>query len=457
MKNQYKQYFIDLLGVQDACFDDLHKISYSFDATKQSYKPDGVLFPKDEKDVQNILKFCNENKIIIIPRGAGSGFSGGALAINGGLILAFEKYMNKILKIDLENLTATVQPGLINGNLQKELKKYNLFYPPDPASFEYCSIGGNVSENSGGMKAVKYGVTKDYVLSLNAVLPNGDLIKVGKNTIKDVAGYNLVGTLIASEGTLAIITEITLKLLAIPNFQKTALGIFDDTQKAMNAVYKTFSNGVIPVCLEFLDDLSINALKIKFDKKFDENAKTILIVLVDGNVKEAIDYDLKKLEEIFKQEGAIDFNIGKDQAQEDDIWFLRKNCSQSMSVYGNIKLNEDISVPRSNLAKLLQGIKEISIKYGFKIPCFGHAGDGNVHVNIMLEDENKLKLGHKAVDELFDLVLKLNGTLSGEHGIGISKAPYMNLAFSKEELNLMKNIKKAFDPNNILNPFKMGI
>ena len=375
-------------------------------------------------------------------------------------MLGFEKYMNKILEIDLENLVARVQPGVINSALQKEVAKFGLFYPPDPASMEYSSLGGNVSENAGGMRAAKYGITKDYVMALRAVLPSGELIRAGKRTIKDVAGYNIAGILIASEGSLAVITEITLKLIALPKLKKTAMGVFDSVQSAMNAVYKTLSKGVTPVSMEFLDRLSIQAVEQKFHKGLPTDAGAILIADVDGNVKESVESDLAVLKESFKDCNAREFRVAKDEAEAADIWFARRNCSQSINIYGTLKLNEDITVPRSKLPELLKGIEQISSKYGFKVPCFGHTGDGNVHTNVMIPDKNdekQVQKGHEAITEIFKLAVNLGGTLSGEHGIGLSKAPFMKLAFSEAEMNLFRAIKKAFDPNNILNPYKMGL
>ncbi|MEE6530678.1 FAD-linked oxidase C-terminal domain-containing protein, partial [Campylobacter coli] len=316
-----------------------------------------------------------------------------------------------------------------------------LFYPPDPASMEYSSLGGNVSENAGGMRAAKYGITKDYVMALRAVLPNGEIIRAGKRTIKDVAGYNLAGILIASEGSLAVLSELTLKLIALPKFKKTAFGIFPSVKSAMNAVYKSLASGVNPVSMEFLDNLSIRAVESKFNKGLPVDAGAILIADVDGNVKEAIDEDLKILGEHFLDAGASQFKIAKDEQEAADIWFARRNCSQSIAMYGTLKLNEDITVPRSKLPALLEGIDEISKKYGFKIPCFGHTGDGNVHTNIMVPDKNdeeQVKKGYEAVEEVFKLTVELGGTLSGEHGIGLSKAPFMKLAFSDAEMNLMR-------------------
>ncbi|EPW7418540.1 FAD-linked oxidase C-terminal domain-containing protein [Campylobacter upsaliensis] len=460
MKSEFKEYFKNLLGEENAHFDSIHQRAYSYDATKKHYLPDGVLFPRNEEDISEILKYCNDRQIIVVPRGSGSGFTGGALAVNGGLILSFEKHMNQILEIDLENLVAVVQPGVINIALQKEVAKHKLFYPPDPASMEYSSLGGNVSENAGGMRATKYGITKDYVMALRAVLANGDIIRAGKRTIKDVAGYNLAGILIASEGSLAVLSELTLKLIPMPKLKKTAFATFASVKEAMNAVYKSLAGGVNPVSMEFLDHLSIKAVEEKFHKGLNVEAGAILICDVDGNVKESVEEDLKCLREHFLEAGAMEFKIAQNESEAADIWFARRNCSQSIAIYGTLKLNEDITVPRSKLPELLEGIEQISQKYGFKIPCFGHTGDGNVHTNVMVKDKDdkeQVKKGYEAVEEIFKLAVGLGGTLSGEHGIGISKAPFMNLAFSEAELDLMRNIKKAFDPNNILNPFKMGL
>ena len=364
--------------------------------------------------------------------------------------------MNNIIEIDVKNMVAVVQPAVLNKDLQKAVEKIGLFYPPDPASQEYSTLGGNVAENAGGMRASKYGITKDFVMAMRAVLPNGDIIKAGKKTIKDVAGYNIAGILIASEGTLAVTTEITLKLLPKPKMTKTAMGIFPSVDDAMNAVYKTMASGITPVAMEFLDNLTIKAVEEKFKKGLPIDAGAILVTDVDGNLDIELKMQLDKIEEIFKENGCYNFKIAKNQDEVNDIWFARRNASQAITIYGNKKLNEDITVPRSELPNLLKEIDKIAKKYNIKVPCFGHTGDGNVHTNVMI-DKKDLEIGHKAIEEIFKATVKLGGTLSGEHGIGLSKAPYMELAFSKEELNLFKAIKKAFDPNNILNPNKMGL
>ncbi len=448
------------VGEQNIKSDKAHLLAYCYDATRDRFEPDAVIFPRDENDVSKILKYCNDNKIIIVPRGAGSGFTGGALPASGGIILSLEKYMNKLLEIDMQNMVAIVQPGLINKDLQNAAEEVGLFYPPDPASEEYSTLGGNVSENAGGMRAAKYGITKDYVMALKAVLPNGEIIRAGKKTIKDVAGYNVAGILIASEGTLAIITEITLKLIPKPKYKQTYMGIFPDVNKAMNAVFKSLASGANPVAMEFLDALVIKALKEKLNVDLPKDAGAILVGDVDGNLEDEIKFQLETLDKSFKENGATSFVIAQDEAQANELWYARKNASPSITIFGNKKLNEDISVPRSKLPDALKAIYAIGEKYDLQIPCFGHAGDGNIHVNAMVkdkDDEKQMENGHKAIEEIFQAVVDMGGTLSGEHGIGTAKAPYMHIAFNKAEMELFKNIKKAFDPNNILNPFKMGL
>ncbi|WP_370690917.1 FAD-linked oxidase C-terminal domain-containing protein [Helicobacter cappadocius] len=460
MEVKHQKELEKIVGSENFYNDKAHLIAYCYDATKERYEPDCIIYPRNESDVSKILKYCNTHKISVLPRGGGSGFTGGALPVNGGVVLAMEKHFNQILEIDEKNLIARVQPAVINKHFQEVVEKIGLFYPPDPASQEYCTLGGNVSENAGGMRAAKYGITKDYVMAIRAVLPNGEIIRAGKKTIKDVAGYNVAGILIASEGSLAVITEITLKLIAKPKISKSAMGVFSDIQSAMNAVYKTMAGGVTPVAMEFLDNLSIRAVEEKFHKNLPIEAGAILITQVDGDIPEQIKWQLEKIQEKFTENGCIDFKIAQSKEEEENLWFARRNASQSITVYGKKKLNEDITVPRSRLPELLEKISIVSKKYGFKIPCFGHTGDGNVHTNVMVpddKDEEQLKRGHQAIEEIFKIAIELEGTLSGEHGIGLSKAPFMSLAFTPAEMELFRSIKRAFDPNNILNTGKMGL
>lgn len=459
MDKKHFNHFKSIVGVENIYEDKAHLIAYSYDATREHFEPDAVLFPRSEDDISNILKYCNENQIIIVPRGAGSGFTGGAIPSEGGIVLAFERHMNKILEIDMKNMVAIVQPGVINMDLQKAVEEVGLFYPPDPASQDYSTIGGNVNENAGGMRAAKYGITKDYVMAIRAVLPNGDIIKAGKRTIKDVAGYNISGILIASEGTLAVTTEVTLKLLSKPKMTKTAMGIFDSVTQAMEAVYKTMAGGVTPVAMEFLDNLTIRAVEQTYHKGLPIEAGAILVTDVDGNLENDLDFQLDLIEKIFKENGCSEFKRAQNDKEAADLWFARRNASQSLSIYGSKKLNEDVTVPRAVLPELLTAFNAIAKKYDINIPCFGHTGDGNVHTNVMVDgsDPEQVKIAYQAIEEVFQATIDLGGTLSGEHGIGIAKAPYMSMAFTEEEMNLFNTIKKAFDPNNILNPHKMGL
>ena len=448
-----------IVGRENIFSDKAHLRAYSYDATKTYYQPEAVLFPRDEEDVSRILVYCNAHRIPVVARGAGSGFTGGALPARGGVVLAFEKHMNKIIEIDMENMLAVVQPGVVNKELQRAVEKQGLFYPPDPASEEYSTIGGNVSENAGGMRAAKYGITKDFVMALRAVKANGDIIRAGKRTIKDVAGYNIAGILTASEGTLAVITEITLKLLPKPGYAKSYMGIFPDVKAAMNAVFKSLASGANPVAMEFLDSLVVKAVREKTGVQLPEEAGTLLIGDVDGNVPEEIDFQLSILKKSFEENGSMAFRVAEKEQDRELLWHARRSASPSITIYGSKKLNEDISVPRSKLPEALERIYSTGEKYGLKVPCFGHAGDGNIHVNVMVDgsDDEELERGHRAIREIFQLVVDMGGTLSGEHGIGLSKAEFMDIAFTPAELQLFRDIKKAFDPNGILNPGKMGL
>ena len=449
----------DIVGKENVKSDKAHMIAYSYDATRTRYEPDAVVFPRDEEDVSRILVYCNHHGIVVTPRGAGSGFTGGALPVNGGITLAFEKHMNKILEIDMENMVAVVQPGVINMDLQRAVEEVGLFFPPDPASESFSTVGGNVAENAGGMRAAKYGITKDYVMALRAVRANGDIIRAGKRTIKDVAGYNIAGLLTGSEGTLAVITEITFKLIPKPRYRKAYMGIFPTVEDAMRAVFKSLASGANPVAMEFMDSLVVQALKQKLNVDLPEDAGALLIGDVDGNVPEEIDFQLEMLERSFKENGAQRFIVAEDGEAREKLWFARRNASPAITIYGSKKLNEDISVPRSKLPEALEKIYAIGKKYGFNIPCFGHAGDGNIHVNVMVDgsDPEQLEKGHEAIVEIFETVVAMGGTLSGEHGIGTSKAPFMHIAFTPQEIQLFKDIKRALDPNNILNPGKMAL
>lgn len=443
----------EIVGVGNIFSDLPHLHAYSFDSTRLESLPCFVVFPKHEEEIIQILQYANLHRIPVTPRGAGSGMSGGS--INSGIILSTQKHLNQILKIDSHNLCVSVQPGIINAHLNEALKPYQLFFAPDPASSAFSTIGGNIAENSGGMNALKYGTCKDNILSLRAVLGNAEAIQIGHNTYKDVAGYNLLSLMCGSEGSLGIITELTLKLHPLPNFTQSILICFKDAQSLSHASYTILSSGITPSAMEFLDALTINALNQRFNL-YPKNAKAVLIVRLSAFSQAQLQEEAKEIEKICSSFGSIDFLKAKNAQEEEKIWFGRKNASQANSIYGIKKLNEDITIPRSQVALFLQYTQEIGAKYGFEIPCFGHIGDGNIHTNVMLKSLEDLKKGHQAVRELFAFALSLGGTLSGEHGIGITKAPFMPMAFNKTHLELFKKIKEAFDPNNILNPNKMG-
>jgi len=365
--------------------------------------PLGVVLPENEAQVQMVLKTCMRLGIAVVPRGAGTGMAGSAMPTPDGIVLSTAK-LNKIVNVNPQARTATVQPGVRNLAVSDAAAPHGLYYAPDPSSQLACSIGGNVAENAGGMRAAKYGITKDYVMAMRAVLPNGDVIKAGKRTIKDVAGYNLCGILVGSEGTLAVTTEITLRLIAKPKMTKTAMGVFESVESAMEAVYKTFAEGITPVAMEFLDNLTIRAVEEVHKKGLPIDAGAILITDVDGNLEADLDLQLEALERVFKANGCSDFVRAKDAAEASNLWFARRNASQSLKVYGNKKLNEDITVPRAVLPELLAQYKKVSEKYGFNIPCFGHTGDGNVHTNVMTDknDPHKVEMAEKAIEEMWN-------------------------------------------------------
>lgn len=448
------KFFKNLLGEENVCDDPAVLSTYSYDSTRLEILPSCVLFPHNTQDIQEILRYASSRKLPIIPRGAGSGMSGGSLG--SGIILAMQKHFRKIIEIDTLNLCARVQPCVINADLNSALSPYHLFFPPDPASASFSTIGGNMAENAGGMCAVKYGVSKDYLLSAEVVLGNGEKITIGHKTYKDVAGYNLLGLLCGSEGTLGVLTELTLKLKPKPRFERSILICFDDVQKLAQCSYTILSEGITPCAMEFLDELSTQALNT-LKPIYPPESKATLIIKLDGNFAPSLEYELEAIKIIAQRFSPLLFKIAQTPQEEQEIWFGRKNASQANSIYGVKKLNEDITIPRSCVPEFLKQAQKIGQKYNLKIPCFGHIGDGNIHTNVFLPSLDMLHIGKEAVNELFALALSLGGTLSGEHGIGISKSAYMPLAFSKAHLQLFKDIKKVFDPHNILNPHKMGL
>jgi len=432
------------------------RVCYAYDATRKEYLPDAVVFVESAQDVINLMQIANEEKVPVIPRGAGSGFTGGSLAIKGGIVASTER-MNRILEIDEKNLTSLVEPGVITGDLHKEVKKIGLFYPPDPSSLDFCTIGGNVAENAGGPKAVKYGVTKDYVLGIEAVLPTGKLITTGRKVIKDVVGYDLTRLFVGSEGTLAFFTKILLRLIPLPESTKTMLSCFKSRKSAAEAVAAILKARVLPSAIEFIDKGALEAVA-KYKRIFlKQKAEAVLLIEVDGD-EGSVSKLLEKIGDICEKIGGKN-ELAKDEIEADRLWEIRRAISPSLVHIAPTKINEDIVVPRSELPKALDKIEELEEKYKLPIICFGHAGDGNIHVNIMTDEKDPLKWDNaqKALKEIFQITVDLGGSISGEHGVGITKAPFIHLELSPEVIELQKKIKKIFDPENILNPGKMGV
>jgi glycolate oxidase len=433
---------------------------YGHDETEDlSFPPAIVLKPTTVEEISSIMRYCNEHEIPVTPSGARTGLSGGALPIHGGVLLSMEKF-NRILEIDEKNHQVTTEPGVITQVLQNAVKEKGLFYPPDPASKGSCFIGGNVSENSGGPKAVKYGVTKDYVLNLEVVLPTGEIIWTGANVLKNATGYNLTQLLVGSEGTLGIITKIVLRLIPHPTTDMLMLVPFFDAQKACEAVAAIFQAGITPSGLEFMERdalLWTQDFTKDYSIKVAENHQAHLLIEVDGFDAEVLMQECEKILSVLENFETDEILFAESEAQKNTLWSLRRKVGEAVKSQSIYK-EEDTVVPRFELPQLLFHVKEIGKKYGFHSVCYGHAGDGNLHVNIIkgnLSDEQWDNELPKAIRELFTEVVKLGGTISGEHGIGLVQKNYMDIAFPEVTLNLMRNIKKVFDPKGILNPGKI--
>lgn len=433
---------------------------YSKDETeKLSYLPDIVVKPKTTQEVAAIMQLCNKHIIPVTPRGAGTGLSGGALPCFGGIVLSTER-MNSIIEIDERNLQVTTEPGVITEVLMNAVKEKGLFYPPDPSSRGSCFIGGNIAENSGGPKAVKYGVVKDYVLNLEVVLPTGDIIWTGANVLKNSTGYNLTQLMVGSEGTLGIVTKIVLKLIPHPKYDLLMLVPFNKVEKAGEAVSAIFRAGFTPSGLELVE---INALKI-VSQMVDSHAVPVtddmeahLIIEVDGNDIDVLMKEMEAIAALMADYEGGEIFFADDANQKAELWKLRKRVAEAVKANG-YTIEEDTVVPRAELPKLIKAVKELANLYNFKVVCYGHAGDGNLHIRI---NHPTIKNSHENEEmttilaELFKIVKNLGGTISGEHGIGLIQKPYMNIVFSKAQTQLMQGIKKTFDPNNILNPGKI--
>ena len=452
-------YFQSIVGESYTFYSQEILKEYSHDETEDlSFIPELVVKPQNTGQISDIMRYCNSQNIPVTPCGARTGLSGGSLPVKGGLVLSLEK-LNSIIEIDERNLQSTVEPGVINEVFKNAVKEKGLFYPPDPASKGSCMIGGNIAENAGGPKALKYGVTKDYVLNLEVVLPTGEIIWTGANVLKNSTGYNLTQIMIGSEGTLGIITKIVFRLIPLPKKDITMLVPFNSSEKACEAVSAVFMSGVIPSALEFIERDAID-----WTMKYTNISVSILpeteahlLIEVDGNNMDTLYSHCEKISNVMYKFDCGDILIADSHSEKENLWKLRRSIGEAVKS-NSVYKEEDTVVPRAELSKLLKGVKEIGNKYGFKSVCYGHAGDGNLHINIIkgdMKDEqwnNELSNG---IREIFILTKDLGGTLSGEHGIGLVQKNYMDIVFSDIEISLQKGIKKLFDPNNILNPGKI--
>ncbi len=427
---------------------------YGFDASSIGGLPSAVVRPVNTDEVSRVAAFAFKQEAPLIPRGAGSGMTAGAVAVKDSIIVSLEA-MNKILEIDEKNLVVAVEPGVINSHLQKALEPRGLFYPPDPSSMDFCTIGGNVAENAGGPRALKYGVTRDYVLGLELVLPDGRVITTGVKTHKGVVGYDLARLIVGSEGTLAVITKVFLKVLPLPEETITLLCTFTKLSGAAMAVPKIAAARIIPRTLEFMDQGAISAVENYKPVGLPKDAEALLLIEVDGPLN-SISKDAEKIASICSSLGA-NVSVADDVFAKQRLWEARRAVSQALYSISPSKVNEDIVVPRSRIPDMLHLLKEIGDKYRLKIVNFGHAGDGNIHVNIMTDksDEENYQRAEKAVKDVFEATLKLGGTISGEHGIGLTKSRYVGMELSSDSIELMKAIKRVFDPKGIMNPGKM--
>jgi len=428
------------------------RISHAYDATQVQYKPEVILYPASSGEVSNILSICNREGIPIYPRGAGSGFAGGSVPEQGGVSLVMTR-MNRIKTIVPEDLYAVVEPGVVNGTFQKTVEKEGLFYPPDPGSMAFSTLGGNVATGAGGLRSLKYGVTRDYVLGLEAVLPSGEIIRPGVKTVKGVVGYDMTRLLVGSEGTLAVVTEITLRLIPKPETCRTALAVFANHRDAGRTVARTIAARIIPSALEFMDRPCIDAVEAQFHLDLPAHGEGYLLIEVDGSPDET-DRQMKKVEQICREEEALTILTAADRVEGERLWKARRSISQAINRMGLTKVNEDIAVPRSRVPEILDYLQALARERKMRILTFGHAGDGNLHVNILTEASRKEE-AEACVVEIFREVLHLEGTISAEHGIGMVKSRFIGMEIAPPLLSAMKKVKEALDPQGILNPGKI--
>ncbi len=429
---------------------------YSYDARTDGVTPDLVVLPSSAEEVSGILKLANLHRFPVIPRGSGSGLTGGSIPLSGGVVLAFTR-MDRILEIDPKNLIAVVEPGVVTFVLQEEAAKHGLMYPPDPASYKYSSIGGNIAECAGGPNSLKYGVTRDYVLGLEVVLPTGEIINPGVQTMKGVVGYDLARLFVGSEGTLCVVTKIILKLIPLPETKATILALFGEVDDAAEAVSATVAARIVPSTIEFMDRASIRCSEKANPMGISPEIGGLLLIEVDGD-RDSIARQAERVKKIMLDHKAVECRMTEDPKEADKLWQARRTLSQALYNVAPLKIAEDVVVPRSEIPTLIHALEEMTERFGVPILSFGHAGDGNFHVNIMIHDTpEERQRAEEAVKEIFAEALRLGGTLSGEHGIGTSKAPYIHMELSVEMVAVLKKIKQLFDPNNILNPGKIFV
>lgn len=429
--------------------------SYSYDASFGTYLPDLVLQPISTEEVAKIVCLANDYKIPVYPRGRGTSLSGGPLPVHGGFVLDFSLWVDKLI-IDPDDLVAVVSPGVLTAEINSKANEYGLMYPPDPSSSHVSTIGGNLAENSGGPRGLKYGVTKDYVIGLEVVTPEGQIIRTGGRTIKNVTGYDLTKLIVGSEGTLGIITEATLKLIPKPVSTKTALVLFDDIIDSGRAISQILSSGILPSKMEIMDEYCISAVENYEPLGLPTDVEALLLVELDGH-PDALEQEIKKVKETCIKVGAREVKIAKNDQEAQELWKARKLVSPAIVRFKPTKISEDATVPRSKIPDMFKKLKEIREKFQVDLVVFGHAGDGNLHPNIIADkrDKEEMQRVELAVEEIFKTAIELGGTLSGEHGIGTMKSPFMEMELGKNGLDLMKRIKESWDPQNIMNPGKI--
>ncbi|AEB24980.1 MULTISPECIES: glycolate oxidase subunit GlcD [Bacillus amyloliquefaciens group] len=456
ISREAKEQFI--LAVGEENYDDsaAGRLVYSYDAAPQlQAMPDAVIAPRCADDVSRILTICSRYDIPIVPRGSGTNLCGGTCPSEGGLVLLF-KHMNRILEIDEENLTATVQPGVITQDMIHAVERKGLFYPPDPSSMKISTIGGNINENSGGLRGLKYGVTRDYVLGLEAVLASGDIIRTGGKLTKDVAGYDLTRLFVGSEGTLGIVTEATLKLVPKPETKKTLLALYEHIEAAAESVSAIIAEKIIPATLEFLDQPTLQVIEDYVKIGLPTDAKAVLLIEQDGD-SDTVRRDMEKIEAICKNGAAASVQTAETEEEAFALTEARRSALSALARLKPTTILEDATVPRSQIASMVRAINEIAETYGLSICTFGHAGDGNLHPTCTTDIRNKEEMERveKAFAAIFEKAIELGGTITGEHGVGIVKAPYLEMKLKTEGITAMKAIKQALDPQNLLNPGKI--